>query len=200
MLDNGKIQALNNAGREVVPAIRDAAASNKRAEVFVRVLAFGGDCTWTVATPTPIETFEWTDVRAAGGTPLGEALGKLAEQLRTPPMEVRGLPPVVCVVSDGQPTDGFEAGLARFQAEPWAQKAVVACIAIGDDADKSILQRICGFQGESVLSNVLQADNAEQLVALIRWASTSAVLASSSPIQGTSIVAAPPVPTGLKVF
>jgi uncharacterized protein YegL len=39
-------------------------------------------------------------------------------------MEQRALPPVLVLISDGQPTDDFEAGLATLMAEPWARKAV----------------------------------------------------------------------------
>ncbi len=50
-------------------------------------------------------------------------------------MEERALPPVLVLISDGQPTDDFDTGLSTLMRQPWAQKAVRLAIAMGHDAD-----------------------------------------------------------------
>src|ERR671915_110041 len=40
-----------------------------------------------------------------------KALSMVAEQLRIPPMVERALPPVLVLISDGQPTDDYASGL-----------------------------------------------------------------------------------------
>jgi uncharacterized protein YegL len=165
---DGKIQALNHAVREAIPEMVDAARSEPHAQVYLRVLAFSDGARWMVSQPTRVEEFAWNDLTAGGVTDLGAALGMTAEVLAVPPMEQRALPPVLVLISDGQPTDDFQRGLDRLLAEPWGQKAVRVAIAIGRDADHDVLAR---FIGNSEIKP-LQAGSPEQLVRYVRWAST----------------------------
>ncbi len=57
-----KIQALNNAIREALPAMQDAAKENPNAEVMVRVVTFSSGASWHVASPVPVEQFSWDDL------------------------------------------------------------------------------------------------------------------------------------------
>jgi uncharacterized protein YegL len=177
MQADGKIQALNNAIREAIPHLRDLAARNPHAQILVRALAFSSGTRWHVAEPTPVERLIWPDLLAYGYTDLGAALTEVASVLRSPPMEPRSLPPALVLVSDGEPTDDFEAGIAALMAEPWGAKAVRLAIGIGRDADTDVLQR---FIGRPDIRPVTAA-HPEQLVQLIRWASTVASRAASTP-------------------
>lgn len=173
----GKIQALNNAIREAIPHMRQVAAENPNAQVLVRALAFSDGARWHVAQPAPVDEFRWHDLKAGGVTDMGRALKMVAEQLRPDAMPPRALPPVLVLISDGQPTDNFDAGLKALMAEPWGLKAVRISIAIGADADLNVLQKFIGnpeFQP-------LQANNADTLVRYIRWASTEVIKSASSP-------------------
>ena len=177
MQADGKIQALNNAIREAIPHLRDLAARNPHAQILVRALAFSSGTRWHVSEPTPVEKLVWPDLVAYGYTDLGAALTEVASVLRSPPMEPRSLPPALVLVSDGDPTDDFEAGIAALMAEPWGAKAVRLAIGIGRDADTDVLQR---FIGRPDIRPVTAA-HPEQLVQLIRWASTVASRAASTP-------------------
>ena len=110
-----------------------------------------------VSQPTPVADFKWTDLQTEGVTDLGRALAMVAEQLRIPPMSDRALPPVLVLISDGQPTDDFNQGLQTLLNEPWGKKAVRIAIAIGEDADTEVLQK---FIGHPELKP-LQANNPE---------------------------------------
>lgn len=191
---DGKIQSLNNAIGEIIPHMRAAAANNPNAQVLVRAIKFSNGAEWHIPDPTPVESFKWTDLRADGITDLGKALCILAEELKSPPMSHRALPPVLVLISDGQPTDDYLSGLRVLMNEPWGRKAVRIAIAIGGDTDYEVLQH---FIGHSELKP-LRANNPEALVNQIKWASTAVLKAASSPAsvsKSTSLGSMPvPVP------
>ena len=130
-----------------------------------------------VSQPTPVADFKWTDLQTEGVTDLGRALAMVAEQLRIPPMTDRALPPVLVLISDGQPTDDFNQGLQALLNEPWGKKAVRIAIAIGEDADTEVLQKFIGYPE----LKPLQANNPETLVRHIKWVSTAVLKSASSP-------------------
>lgn len=194
MLADGKIQTLNTAIREALPHMKAEADANPNAEVLVRAVTFASGASWQVATPTPVATFTWTDLPAGGVTDMGRALSLVAEQLKIPPMSDRALPPVLVLLTDGQPTDDFAKGLQALMDQPWGKRAVRIAIAIGEDADTEVLQR---FIGNAEL-RPLRANNPEQLVKQIRWVSTAVLKAASSPASQVSGAAASgnvPIPT-----
>ena len=121
MAAQGKMQSLNQAIRQSLPGMNRVARDNPEARVLVRAVSFADQASWHIPEPTLVEGLEWRDLQAGGCTAMGAALELVAEQLRAPPMEERALPPVLVLISDGQPTDDFEAGLARLMREPWAQ-------------------------------------------------------------------------------
>jgi uncharacterized protein YegL len=177
MLEGGKIQSLNFAIRESIPAMQSEAAQNPHAQVVVRAITFADSVQWHIPTPVPVVDFQWSDVGASGLTPMGKALSMVADVLHMPPMEDRALAPVLVLISDGYPTDDFSAGLQKLMNEPWGRKAIRIAIAIGSDADIDVLQKFIG----NVEIKPLQANNPESLVRYIRWASTTPVKASSMP-------------------
>ena len=67
---------------------------------------------------------QMADGRISQGTDMGEAMSLLAEALAEEQMEERGLPPVLVLISDGQPSDDFQLGLNALLAERWGDKAV----------------------------------------------------------------------------
>ena len=180
-MEGDKIQSLNHAIREAIPHMREVAHGNPNAEVLVRAIKFSGGAQWHVSQPTNVDAFEWTDLVVSGMTDMGRALVLLTDALKAPPMPERALPPVLVLISDGQPTDDFEGGLRALMAEPWGKKAVRLAIAIGEDADVGLLQR---FIGHAELQP-LRAKNAEDLVKYIRWASTAVLQAASAPASQT---------------
>lgn len=181
MAAEGKIQALNNAIREALPHLADVARQNPDAALLVRALAFSTGWRWHVPDPTPVDALQWPDLQASGFTDLGEALMELARQLHVPPMEERAYPPAIVLISDGQPTDDFHAGLQALLDEPWGKRAVRMAVAIGKDVDHNVLQE---FIGDPDITPVT-ANNPEQLARLIRWTSTVASRASSDVVTPT---------------
>ena len=177
MAVDGKIQALNNAVEEVIPHMKAAAADNPNAQVLVQAIQFSSGARWHVPNPTPIESFKWTDLEADGITDLGQALYMVAEQLKSPLMSNRALPPVLVLISDGYPTDDYLNGLKVLMNEPWGKKAVRIAIAIGRDANYEVLQQFIGYPE----LKPLRANHPEALVKQIKWASTAVLKAASAP-------------------
>lgn len=178
---NGKIEALNAAIREAIPKMQEVAKENVHAQVFVRAIKFADRPEWHIGVPVKVEDLVWTDLTAGGLTALGSALELAAEQLKVSVMPERGLPPVLVLITDGEPTDDFRNGLRRLFAEPWGKHAVRIAIAIGDEAKISVLEE---FIADPEIKPLL-ARNADQLHGYIRWASTVVLQAASSPPSGT---------------
>jgi uncharacterized protein YegL len=181
MAIDGKIQALNNAIRETIPHMRQVADENPNARVLVRAVRFAGGASWHVAEPTPVHDFEWHDLNPKGVTDMGHALQMVADELKIPPMTDRALPPVLVLISDGQPTDDMAAGLTALMRQPWGKKAVRIAIAIGEDADYELLQQFIGNPS----MKPLQANNPEALVRSIKFVSTAVLQAASAPCSQT---------------
>ncbi|MCL1881748.1 MAG: VWA domain-containing protein [Oscillospiraceae bacterium] len=173
-----KIGTVNHAIQDTIPEMLDAANNNPYAQLLVRTLRFSDGASWVTTTPTKIEEFAWSDLEADGVTNLGAALNLLSAQLTIPPMSDRALPPVIVLLSDGQPTDDYKTELSKLLSLPWGKKAVRIAIAIGGDADKEVLAE---FTGNKEL--VLEAKNREMLVKMIKWASTAASMVSSPASQ-----------------
>ncbi|GAA1986712.1 vWA domain-containing protein [Catenulispora subtropica] len=186
---NGKMAALNTAIREAVPELRSVAQGYPAAQLLIRTVRFSERADWHGPGATAIETYVWNDLVAAGGsTAMGSAFKLVADEFQSPTMPSRAMRPVLVLVSDGQPTDDWRSGLRAIEATDWGRKAVRVAVAIGDDADRQMMQE---FVNDPELP-VLRAQNGKQIAAAIRWASTNALnMASSgsgspSPGAGTS--------------
>jgi uncharacterized protein YegL len=166
-----KIGALNYAVQSAIPAMQTAADDHPNAKVLVRCVKFAHSAQWHIAQPTPIADFKWSDLTAQIGTDMGRAMGKalsmVADQLKTPPMTDCGLPPVLVLITDGTPTDDFNGGLKALLDQPWGRRAVRLAVAVGQDADHSVLQK---FIGHPELKP-LQANNAETFIRYMKWSS-----------------------------
>lgn len=64
MASHGKMQALNEAVRAALPAMRAVAEENPNAQVLIRVLAFSHGAHWHVPQSIRLEDFTWHDLAA----------------------------------------------------------------------------------------------------------------------------------------
>ena len=181
-----KIGTVNHAIQSTIPEMAEAARNNPNARLLVRTLKFSTGAAWVTTRPVPIESFAWDDLEAGGVTDLGKALELLSAQLTIPPMSDRALPPVLVLLSDGRPTDNYKKRLEDLLRLPWGKKAVRIAISIGQDADDDMLQQ---FTGNREL--VLQANNPQALVRMIKWASTAASMVSAPASHPSGAAASP---------
>lgn len=178
-----KIGAVNHAIQEALPNMRNSAEENPNAQLYIRTLKFSDGASWITDDMVKIEDFHWEDLSADGMTDMGAAFDLLAGQLSMPPMPSRALPPVIVLLSDGQPTDNYKPALEKLLKQAWGKKSVRIAIAIGQDANHEVLEK---FTGNKEL--VLQANSSDKLAKMIRWASTVAASVSAPASQRISAV------------
>lgn len=203
MLRGGRIQALNNAMTEVLPQLRDEARANPHAELLVRVLAFANEPRWVIEQPTPVDQVHWERLEAVprGFTELGSALVTLTRALDEIDASASAFPPAIILVSDGRPTESsgvtFADGLQTLLTNRWGATAVRLALGVGRDADMNALRRFIGDEDIPLL----RADNPEQLVEYIVWASKAASKVASRPVVGPGgVTNVPPSPTGEPIW
>ncbi|GAB4011763.1 vWA domain-containing protein [Nocardioides ultimimeridianus] len=203
MLRGGRIQALNNAITEVLPQLRDEARANPHAELLVRVLAFANEPRWVIEEPTPVDQVHWERLEAVprGFTELGSALVTLTKALDEIDASASAFPPAIILVSDGRPTESsgvtFADGLQTLLSNRWGATAVRLALGVGRDADMNALRRFIGDEDIPLL----RADNPEQLVEYIVWASKAASKVASRPVVGQGgVTSVPPSPGGEPIW
>ena len=198
MAVQGKIEALNNAIQECIPATKEAAENNPFADMMVRAIAFSNGARWHIENETPVDDFVWRELNPGGVTDLGAAIKLLSKELNPEKMGRRALPPVLVLLSDGAPTDMWEQELEAFNNTGWGRpgRTVRIAVAIGQDANKDVLAKFTGSE-----ETVFEANNAQRLADLIKWASvTLSKYASSgasqidrSPSDGPALPPPPPI-------
>ncbi|GMO51956.1 MAG: hypothetical protein Ta2G_09740 [Termitinemataceae bacterium] len=177
-----KIGAVNAAIEEVIPELKDLSQENADASVKIAALEFNNVVQWlTKDGPESAETFHWQYVDAGGCTALGEACRELNAKLSTKEFmhEATGsFAPAVFLLSDGAPTDDFDAGLAELKKNNWFKAAIKVVVAIGDDAKKDELAKFTGS-----MESVLEVHNAAMLRKMIRFVSVRASQVASKSVQ-----------------
>lgn len=154
---DGKIQALNHDVREMIAAFQDE--SDLRAEIHVSVITFGGQARIHLPLKSA-RNVSWTDLSASGGTPMGAAFDLAREMVEDRNIvSGRAYRPTIVLVSDGQPTDDWQQPLQALLGSDRGGKAFRMSLAIGADADNSVLQAFLA----SPEARVYRADEARQI-------------------------------------
>jgi len=181
MEENGKIDELNNCLREAVPHIKKIGEETPNANIEISILSFDSTPKWLTQNES-IQDFVWKDLKANsnGETNIGQAFSLLAMEMDSNSMPERGYPPLIVVITDGNATDSYNIGLDEFHASKWGQKAVRRAIAIGKEADMSVLVK---FINNREIPPIL-ANNPEQLAKAIRFLSTAVLKKVSTPQTG----------------
>ena len=142
-----KIGRVNTAIDEIVPEIKRISEENADAQIKVATLEFSTGARWMCDKPVSAEDFRWSFLEADGLTDLGEACQQLNEKLSRNEFmsEATGsFAPAIFLLSDGEPTDNYQHGLQKLKENNWVKKAIKVAIAIGDDANTSILAEFTG--------------------------------------------------------
>ncbi len=188
MAEHGKIQALNNAVQDLLTTL--ANEKSHRVSVHVGALAFGGDLRFHL-NPMPAHQAltAWRPLNAAGRTPMGatfEACHKMLEDRSLIPS--RSYRPTLVLVSDGVPTDAWEAPLSGLLQSPRAAKATRLAMGIGPDADTVMLARF--VQNPEI--PVFNGSQASEITRFFRWVTMSVVARSRSATPDQVLPPPPP--------
>jgi len=171
---DGKINALNEAVREMIAAFADEVAA--RASIHVAIITFGGQARLhqSLATASDIT---WVDMATEGNTPLGAALDLASDLIdsrdQLPSTAYR---PTVVLVSDGWPNDDWERKLNAFNAGRRTGRTQRLAMGIGSDADEAMLRR---FVVDSD-TPIFHAEDASQIASFFRYVSQSVTVRSRS--------------------
>jgi len=187
-MDGSKIGAVNTAIEKVIPDISKISDDNPDAQIKIAALEFSAGVRWiTESGPVEAEQFRWNDLEAAGTTDFGAACKALNEKLSTKAFmqEATGsFAPAIFLLSDGDPTDDWQGGLAELKKNNWFKAAIKVAVAIGDEANKDILKEFTG-----TMEAVLEVHNQAMLKKMINFVAVrSSQIASKSSNVGDSDV------------
>ena len=177
-MDGSRIAAVNAAINETMEVLKDVSSKNPTAELKIAVLQFSSGPQWVTENLVFMEDFYWNDLKAGGLTDFGSALNELNNKLSREQFlvsEVGFKAPVIIFMSDGEPTDDYESALNKIKSNnKWFQVATKIAIAVGDDANIQVLQKIAGNK-----EAVIKVDDLETLKKLIRVVSVTATMIGS---------------------
>lgn len=189
MGENGKIEALNAAMKDMVSTF--AKESRLRAEIQVGLITFGGNAQMHLPLVAAHGVAGFSEFKADGVTPMGAAFD-LARQLLEDKDRIpsRAYRPVLILLSDGQPTDDWEAPFKSLCDSERAQKATRLAMAIGPDADEAMLKDFAN----DVEAPIFKAHNARDIHRFFRAVTMSVTTrtASQNPDISTAFVVPPP--------
>lgn len=190
------IEAVKNGVQVLVSTLRQDPYALETA--YLSIITF--DSNAQQLTPlTELAAFQQPNLQASGCTALGEALTLLSQkadqEVTKTTMEKKGdWKPLVFIMTDGEPTDDLNKGLAEFKKRKWGM--VVACAA-GSGANTDTLKKIT----ECVVS--LDTADSATIKAFFKWVSAS-VSSGSMKVEETgteanSLSELPPPPPEVNI-
>ena len=187
-----KIGSVNSAMEEAITVdLPDISTANDDAEIRVAIMQFSSGCSWITPSSGPIGIGDviWNDLHPSGLTDLGAACVELDKKLsRNEFLESQtgAYAPVILLFSDGGPTDNWEKGLEQLKKNNWFKHSIKIAIAIGEDADKTVLATFTGTP-----ESVIAVNDKHTLKALIRKVSVRASEFQSHSKQASDIETTP---------
>jgi uncharacterized protein YegL len=171
------IEAVKNGMQILVSALRQDPYALETA--YLSVITFDSDARQVVPL-SELTAFNLPAIQASGSTALGSALKLLAErsdvEVTKTTAETKGdWKPMVFLMTDGGPTDDWQAGLAEFRKRKFG--VVVACAA-GPGANTEVLKQIT----EGVVT--LDTADTASLRAFFKWVSAS-ISTGSQKVEGS---------------
>jgi uncharacterized protein YegL len=169
------IAELNAGLKELAQALKDDKLAALRVELAV--VTFGGSV--TIIDFVPADAFQPPDLAARGGTPMGAAVQKALDLLRDRKDTYKhsGLDyfrPWLFLITDGAPTDAWEAAADRARQEEECKGVSVYAIGV-QDADLQTLARFSAARPPLLLQGLAFRD-------LFQWLSKSlSAVAQSQP-------------------
>jgi uncharacterized protein YegL len=165
-MDGEKIHVLNRSIQGMLQMF--AAEDSARGEIHLAVIAFGGDHAVVHQPLLRASQARWVELTAQGRTPMGGAF-QLARSLLEDPTNVpkRAFPPSLILVSDGLPTDDWEAPLTGLLGTRWGTRALRLALGIGVDRTSQADEVLTKFSTPGI--NVLRSDQVHEIPAQFRW-------------------------------
>ncbi len=173
------IEAVKNGVQMMIHSLRQNPQAIETA--FVSIITFDSEAKQVVPL-TDLASFQMVELKANGLTSLGKALELLADRLANEvtktTLEQKGdWKPITFIMTDGVPTDDWEAGLAKLKA---THKGLVVGCAAGSGADDKVLLQVA--------DQVVRLNNtdAESIAKFFQWVSAS-IATTSTKVEETGI-------------
>lgn len=190
------IEAVKNGVQVLVSTLRQDPYALETA--YLSIITFDSSAQ-QVSPLTELAAFQQPNIQASGCTALGEALALLAkkadQEVTKTTIEQKGdWKPLVFIMTDGEPTDDLNKGLAEFKKRKWGM--VVACAA-GAGANTDTLKKIT----ECVVS--LDTADSATIKAFFKWVSASVSSGSmkveETGAEATTLSELPPPPPEVNI-
>ncbi len=190
------IEAVKNGVQVLVSTLRQDPYALETA--YLSIITFDSSA-HQVAPLTELSAFQQPNIQASGCTALGEALSLLSQRAdqevtKTTEEKKGDWKPLVFIMTDGEPTDDLNKGLAEFKKRKWGM--VVACAA-GAGANTDTLKKIT----ECVVS--LDTADSATIKAFFKWVSASVSTGSmkveEAGAEATTLSELPPPPPEVNI-
>ena len=173
------IEAVKNGVQMMIHSLRQNPQAIETA--FVSIITFDSDAKQLIPL-TDLASFQTVDLKAAGTTALGGALTLLADKLENEvtktTLEQKGdWKPIVFIMTDGVPTDDWQAGFQKLKA---VKKGLIVGCAAGNNADDKVLKEIA----DQVVR--LSNTDADSIGKFFQWVSAS-IATTSTKVEETGI-------------
>lgn len=186
-MGGAKIDSLYDATIDMIETF--AAAQVKEQIIDVAIITFG-DSVDLHTRYTPVKDLQAKGIsrfKASGMTPMGTALRMAKDMIddknETPSRIYR---PAVVLVSDGAPNDDWKGPMDKFINDGRSSKCQRFAVAIGNDADRSVLERFTK-DPNAVLFAEDAKDISEQFKIISMSISTMATVPNSNSVPTPSI-------------
>lgn len=190
------IEAVKNGVQVLVSTLRQDPYALETA--YLSIITFDSNAK-QVSPLTELASFQQPNIQASGCTALGEALALLSQKAdqevtKTTAEQKGDWKPLVFIMTDGEPTDDLNKGLAEFKKRKWGM--VVACAA-GSGANTDTLKKIT----ECVVS--LDTADSATIKAFFKWVSASVSSGSmkveETGAEATTLSELPPPPPEVNI-
>lgn len=173
------IEAVKNGVQMMVHSLRQNPQAIETA--FVSIITFDSEAKQLIPL-TDLASFQTIDLKAAGTTALGAALSLIADKLENEvtktTLEQKGdWKPIVFIMTDGVPTDDWQAGFQKLKA---VKKGLIVGCAAGNNADDKVLKEIA----DQVVR--LSNTDADSISKFFQWVSAS-IATTSTKVEETGI-------------
>jgi len=173
------IEAVKNGVQMMVHSLRQNPQAIETA--FVSIITFDSEAKQLIPL-TDLASFQTVDLKAAGTTALGAALSLLADKLENEvtktTLEQKGdWKPIVFIMTDGVPTDDWQAGFQKLKS---VKKGLIVGCAAGNNADDKVLKEIA----DQVVR--LSNTDADSIGKFFQWVSAS-IATTSTKVEETGI-------------
>lgn len=175
------IGALNSTMENILSELEAMDKNNSYADIKVAVLTFSDEAKWlnkNLLTPKEIKD-SFKQLEAKGLTSMGAAFKELKQKLsvsRGFMQNAAGFTePVLFLLSDGEPTDDWEAALKELKENNWYKHAIRVAVGYGSQVNEKVLKKFT-----QNIEMVFHADTPIELSKIIKFTTLTASKVGSS--------------------